>query len=91
MTDSDDLFLEYRGGVHKNCLSNILHSTNYETNESDSFSIIKTSSYYDTDKYMSLVNTKINSFRILSINIQLINAKCNDLAAFTQELRQRKR
>ena len=86
MTDSDDLFLQYYGGVHKNCLNNILRSTNDETNESDSLPIMKTSSYYDTDHFKSLVNTKINSFGILSTNIQSINAKFNELAAFVQEL-----
>ena len=29
----------------KNCLNNIMHSTNDETNESDSLSIMKTSCY----------------------------------------------
>ena len=57
-------FLQYYGGVHKNCLNYILHSTNDETNESDSLPIMKTSSYYDTDHFKSLVNTKINSFGI---------------------------
>ena len=33
-----------------------------------------------------MVNTKINSFGILSTNIQSINAKFNELAAFVQEL-----
>ena len=42
LTDSDDLFLQYYGGVHKNCLNNILHSTNDETNESNSLPIMKT-------------------------------------------------
>ena len=84
MTDSYDLFLQYYGSVHNNCLNNILHSTNYETNESDSFPIMKTSSYYDTDDFKSLVNTKINSFGILSTNIQSINAKFNELADFVQ-------
>ena len=69
MTNSYDLFLQYYGGVHNNCLNNILHSTNDETNESDSLPIMKTSSYYDTDDFKSLVNTKINSFGILSTNI----------------------
>ena len=86
MTDSDDLILQYYGGVHKNCLNNILHSTNDETNESDSLPIMKTSSYYDTDHFKSLVNTKINSVGIISANIQSINAKFNELAAFVQEL-----
>ena len=85
MTDSDYLFLQYYGGVHKNCLNNILHSTNDETNESDNLPIMKTSSYYDTD-HLSLVNTKINSFAVLSTNIQSINAKLNKLPAFVQEL-----
>ena len=68
--------------VSINCLNNILHSTNYETNESDSLSIMKTSSYYDTDHFKSVVNTKSNSFGILSTNIQSINAKFNELTAF---------
>ena len=86
MTDSDDLFLQYYGGVHKNCLNNILHSTNDETNESDSLPIMKTSSYYDNDNFKSLVNTKITSFGIFSTNIPSHNAKCNELVAFVQEL-----
>ena len=86
MTDSGDLYLQYYGGVHKNCLNNILHSTNDETNESNSLPITKTSSYYDTDHFKSLVNTKINSFGILSTNRQSINAKFNELVAFVQEL-----
>ena len=44
MTDSDDFFLQYYGGVHKNCLNNILHSTNNETNENDNLPVMKTSS-----------------------------------------------
>ena len=86
MTDSDELFLQYYGGVHKNCLNNILRSTNDETTKSDSLPIMKTSSYYDTDHFKSLVNTKINRFGIFSTNIQSINAKYNELAAFVQEL-----
>ena len=64
----------------KNGLNNILHSTNDETNESDSLPIMKTSSYYDTDHFKSLINTKINSFGILSTNIQSINAKFNSMS-----------
>ena len=58
--------------------------TNDETNESDSLPIMKTSSYY-TNHFKPLVNIKINSFGILSTNIQSINAKFNELAAFVQE------
>ena len=47
---------------------------------------MKTSSYYDTDNFKSLVNTKIKSFGILSTNIQTINTKFNELAVFVQEL-----
>ena len=88
MTDSDDLFLKYYGGVHKSCLNNILHSINDEANESDSLPITKTSftRYYDTDHFKSLANTKINSLGKFSTNIQSINTKFNELAAFVQEL-----
>ena len=81
MRDSYYLFLQYFGGVHKNCLNNIVHSTNDETNESDSLPI---SSYYDTDHFESFVTAKINSFGILRTNIQSINAKFNEIAAFEQ-------
>ena len=58
----------------KNCLNNILHSIYDETNESNSLPIKKTSLYYDTDNFKSLVNAKMNSFGIFSTNVQSINA-----------------
>ena len=36
--------------------------------------------------FKAFVNIKINSFGLLSTNIQSINAKFNELAAFVQEL-----
>ena len=48
---------------------------------------MKTSSYYDTDNFKSLINTKTNNVGVLSTNIQSINAKLNEIEMFTQELR----
>ena len=48
---------------------------------------MKTSSYYDTNNFKSLINTKTNNFGVLSTNIQSINAKLNEIEVFTQELR----
>ena len=58
---------------------NILHSTNDETNESDSLPIMKTSSYYDTNNFKSLVNTKINSFGIFITSYQPLYKNCTYL------------
>jgi len=55
--------------------------------DNDSLPVMKTSSYYDTNKIKSLINTKITHFGTLSTNIQSINAKLNEMEVFIQELR----
>ena len=84
MLDSNYQCLLHYGVIHKN---KVLHHSDDANFDNDSLSIMKTSSYYDTNNFRSLINTKTNNFGILSINLQSINAKLNEIEVFTQELR----
>ena len=50
---------------------------------------MKTPSYYDTNNFKSLIDTKTNNFGVFSTMLILasINAKLNEIEVFTQELR----
>ena len=85
MLDSDYQYLQHYGGIHTNCLNKVLHHSDDENFDNDSLQIMKTSSYYDTDNFKSLLNTKTNNFGILSTNIQSVNAKLNEIEVFTQK------
>ena len=65
----------------------VLHHSDDENFDNDSLPIMKTSSYYDTNNFKSLINTKTNNFGVLSTNIQSINATLKEIEGFTQELR----
>ena len=58
------------------CLTNILRY-NDDDNDNDCLPIMTTSSYYENDNYMSLINAKTNSLGILSTHNQCTNAKFN--------------
>ena len=78
-----ETFLSYLGGINNNDLINIL-----DTNLIDKYEpqLIRRSSYYDSDKFTELTQTKKSCFRVLSTNIQSINYKFNELEAFIEEL-----
>jgi len=82
---SDEAFLSYSGGILNNCLTNILHINENETDINEQ-QIIYRSSYYDLDQFSKLADENKNSFIILSTNIQSINAKFSELKAFVDEL-----
>ena len=87
MLDSDYQCLRHYGGIHKNGLNKVLHHSDDENFDNDSLPIMKTSSYYDTNHFKSLISTKTINVGVLSTNIQSINAKLNEIEVFTQELR----
>ena len=86
MTDLNEIFLQYQGGLQNNCLNHILHLNNGETDDSNALQVIPNSSYYDIENFNSLVNNSVNRFGIFSTNIQSINAKFQELEAVVEEL-----
>ena len=84
MLDSDYQGLRHYGGIHKNCLTKVLHHSDDEYFDNDSLPIMKTSSYYDTNNFKSLINTQTNNFGVLSTTFQSINAKLNEIEVFTK-------
>ena len=77
---SDHSILSHLGGLENNSLISILDINNNE------LQVIKHSSYYDLDKLKNLVNEKKKIVSILSLNIQSIYAKFDELEAFIEEL-----
>ena len=79
----DETLLSYLGGINNNDLINIL-----DTNLIDNYEpqLIRRSSYYDSDKFTKLTQTKKSCFSVFSTNIQSINSKFNELEAFIEEL-----
>ena len=86
MTDLNEIFLQYQGGLQNSCLNHILHINNGETDDSSALPVIPNSSYYDIENLNSMVNNSVNRFGIFSTNIQSINAKFQELEAFVEEL-----
>ena len=83
---SDEVILHSYGGYQNNSLRAYLHlDDNDDINE---LSAIKHSSYYDIDQFKSLLQDNVNSFSILSSNIESINSKITDIQLFVEELRQ---
>ena len=82
---SGEAFLSYSGGILNNCLTNILHINENETDINEQ-QIIRRSSYYDFDKFSKLAKENKNSFSILGTNILSVNAKFSELEAFIEEL-----
>ena len=72
---SDHSILSHLGGLENNSLISILDINNNE------LQVIKHSSYYDLDKFKNLVNEKTKIISILSLNIQSIYAKFDELEA----------
>ena len=76
---SDEAFLSYSGGILNNCLTNILHINENETDINEQ-QIIRRSLYYDFDQFSKLAKENKNSF------IQSVNAKFSELEAFIEDL-----
>ena len=77
---SDHSILSHLGGIENNSLISILDIDNNE------LQVIKHSPYYDLNKFKTLVNEKNKIVCILSLNIQSIYAKFDELEAFIEEL-----
>ena len=66
-------------GVENNSLKEILQLGSNNDNNVD---VIQHSQYYDDDSFFNLLKSKKSTFSVVSMNIESINAKFNELQAF---------
>ena len=81
MTQADISYdiLQHVGGVTKHNLNEIMRCSQFR--DEDFPTIIARSPYYDNEGFDSLLIQNLDKFSILSINIQSINAKFDDLSS----------
>ena len=82
---SDESFLSPFGGISNNSLIHLLQLNNNEVDEQES-QLLKHSSYYDADQFAELTDRCSHNFRILTLNIESINAKFDELTIYIEEL-----
>ena len=73
----DSVILESVGGVHRHSLTHILNVD--VTNDGEELNISKHSPYLDQKNFIKTLKGKNNNFSVLSLNIQSLNAKFDQL------------
>ena len=73
------------GEVPQNSLSNIIENIDIDNEEPQLF---QHSPYMDTDMLINILKTKINTFKCMSLNIQSLYAKFDQLQIYLQTLAQ---
>ena len=73
----DSVILENVGGLHSHSLAHILNVDN--TDDAEELNIIKHSPYFDQENFIKISRGKNENFTVLSLNIQSINAKFDQL------------
>ena len=63
--------------VYNHSLAHILNVDN--TDDTEELNIIKHSHYFDQENFIKILKEKNENFTVLSLNIQSINAKCDQL------------
>ena len=86
MTNNQNV-LEHFGGVNANSLCQLLNNNDDNDHQDDELNIMQISSYYDDDSLNNLFKDTENSFSILSLNCQSINAKFDQLNIKVQQLK----
>ena len=82
MTDIVDYnIISHIGGIEINSLTHVL-----DIEAPNEFATMHRSSYYDISEFKKLVSSSKKYFSILSLNVQSLNAKVNELEAFINEL-----
>ena len=72
-----DILINY-GGIDTNSLLSV---TNMFEDDNNEINLIKQSRYFSIDDLISCLNNSHESFNIMSLNIQSINAKFNSFTA----------
>ena len=86
MTISDDLFENIIDGVQLKSLNSILES-NTDFIDSDKPQLFKPSPYTDHDGLIEMLKHKPDVFKCLSLNIQSLNAKIDQLRIYVEQFR----
>ena len=86
MTNNRNI-MENFGGVDANSLCQLLNNNDDNDHPDDEPNIVQMSSYYDDDSLNNLFKDKGNSFCILSLICQSINAKFDQLNIKVQQLK----
>ena len=73
----NSVILENVGGLHSHSLAHILNVDN--TDDAVELNIIKHSPYFDQEFFLKILKEKNQNFTVLSLNIQSINAKFDQL------------
>ena len=84
----DEQFLQHLGAVRTNSLRELLQVTNVGLDEENMNSLIPQSQYFEIDQICKLAISKQHCFRILSSNIESINAKFGELEICVEQLNQ---
>lgn len=85
LINDTNLILNTLGGEHQYSLNNILNSNNYDADEE--FDIIKHSPYYSESLLIDMLQERLNDFTLLSLNIQSLNSKFDELEILIENLR----
>ena len=84
-TSLTNSILQNYGGTDNNCLQPLRSNADDENNEPN---LYDSSFYYDTDLLKQILDTKKETFNILSLNCQSINAKFDQLKLLLRMLGQ---
>ena len=84
MTDLNHDILQNKGGVENNNLKNILEC--FELSKDESHEHFITSNYYDFDGSVKLLSQHGQNFNILTLNIEGLNAKFDNLSTYIDML-----
>ena len=87
---SNQLIIEHFGSVDANSLCNLLNNNLDNDHVSDEPDILQLSSYCDDDSLNTLFTDKADSFSILSLNCQSLNAKFEQINIKIQQLQSKR-
>jgi hypothetical protein len=86
MTALDEEILASIGGIDINSLNNLMES-DLELNENEEPILLKHSPYYNYEKLVEIMLDKKDIFKCLSLNVQSINSKIDQLRSYIQKLK----
>ena len=82
----DDKICEHIGGLENNSLTRILATD--DVDDESTANLLYHSPYLDDNSLITYLETNINCFTVLSINIASIGSKLDDLNIFVQDLKE---
>ena len=87
ISPNNDNVLEQFGGVETNSLCCLLNTNLHHDHIADELDVMQLSSYYGDDSLNKLFKYKSDSFSILGLNCQCLNAKFDQISIMVQQLK----